>query len=99
MAGESIRVVARIAAKPDKVEELKSVLLGLVAPTRGEKGCVSYQVCQSRIDAGDFACAEEWSDSSAIDAHMATPHMRDVFVKAQSLLASAPDIRSYSIIG
>jgi quinol monooxygenase YgiN len=34
----SLRVVARIKAKADKVKEVREALTGLVAPTRGEAG-------------------------------------------------------------
>jgi quinol monooxygenase YgiN len=95
MAGESVRVVARITSQPDKVEELKSVLLGLVEPTRLEKGCVSYQLVQDKTDLVEFVFIEEWISDSAIDAHMTSSHVQDAFSKAQSLLAKAPDIRKY----
>jgi quinol monooxygenase YgiN len=99
MASETMRVVARISAKPDKVAELKSVLLSLIGPTRMEKGCISYQLCESKTDAGDFVFVEEWASAAAINAHMTTAHVQEAFAKAQSLLASPPDIRVYSIIG
>jgi len=54
MSGKVVRVIARITAQLDKVEELKSVLLGLVAPTRLEKSCVSYQLVQDKTDLAEF---------------------------------------------
>lgn len=99
MATSAIRVVARITAKPDKVEALKSVLLDLLAPTRSEDGCVSYQLCQNRSNPGDFVFVEAWTSDAAIDRHMTTSHVQHALARAQSLLAGAPDIRSYSIIG
>ena len=99
MATNAIRVVARITAKPDTVEALKSVLLDLVAPTRTEDGCVSYQLCQNRSDPCDFVFVEAWTSDAAIDSHMTTSHVQRALGQAQSLLATAPDIRSYSILG
>jgi quinol monooxygenase YgiN len=98
MAGESVRVVARITSQPDKVEELKSVLLGLVEPTRLEKGCISYQLAQDKSDLAEFVFIEEWTSDSAIDAHMTSSHVQDAFSKAQSLLVKVPDIRKYGIL-
>jgi quinol monooxygenase YgiN len=99
MASEIVRVVARVTAQPDKVEELKSILLGLVGPTRKEKDCISYQLMQNKTDPSDFVFVEEWASNSAIDAHMTTPHLQDAFSRAQALLAKEPDIRRYLIIG
>ncbi|CAG9933823.1 putative quinol monooxygenase [Candidatus Nitrotoga arctica] len=98
MSGEVVRVIARITAQLDKVEELKSVLLGLVEPTRLEKGCVSYQLVQDKTDLAEFVFIEEWSSDSAIDVHMTSSHVQDAFLKAQSLLVKAPDIRKYGVL-
>ena len=39
-------------ALPDKVEELKAILLGLIEPTRLEAGVIKYELLQnqSRLD-------------------------------------------------
>lgn len=99
MISETVRVVARITAQPDKVEGLTSILLDLVGQTRKEKGCISYQLLQNKIDPSDFTVVEEWTSDSAIDAHFTTPHVQEALSKAKSLLARDPDIRRYFIIG
>jgi quinol monooxygenase YgiN len=99
MLNESVRVIARVASQPGKVEELKSILLNLVEPTRREEGCVSYQLLQDRANSAEFVFVEEWTSDSAEDAHMASSHVQDTLSKAQSLLAKAPDIRKYVIVG
>ncbi len=93
-----MKVIARITAQANKIDELKSILVGLVGPTRAEKGCVSYQLIQNTTDPGEFVCVEEWTSDSAIDEHMTTSHVQDAFSKAQTLLAQAPDIRRYSML-
>lgn len=98
MSGEVVRVIARITAQLDKVEQLKSVLLGLVEPTRLEKGCISYQLLQDKTDLAEFVFIEEWISDLAIDAHMTSSHVQNAFSKAQSLLAKAPDIRKYWVL-
>jgi quinol monooxygenase YgiN len=98
MSGGAVRVIARITTQLDKVEELKSVLLGLVEPTRAEKGCVSYQLVQDKTDLAEFVFIEEWTSDSAIDVHMTSSHVQNAFSKAQSLLVKAPDIRKYWVL-
>jgi len=99
MLTETVRVIARVTSLPDKVEELKTLLLNLVEPTRSEKGCVSYQLLQDKTNPAEFVFIEEWTSESAENAHITTPHVQDTLSKAQSLLAKGPDISKYVIIG
>ncbi|WP_411726644.1 putative quinol monooxygenase [Methyloglobulus sp.] len=99
MSNKTVRVIARVTSFPDKVEELKGLLLNLVEPTRREKGCLSYQLLQDKTNAAEFVFIEEWAGDSAENAHMTTAHVQDTLLKAQSLLAKAPDIGRYVIIG
>ena len=94
----SLRVVARIVAKPDKVNEVRAILLGLVAPTRAEEGCLVYELLQNRTDPTDFTFVEEWSGDAAFERHHTTEHIRSAFPKLETLVAVAPDIRTYSLI-
>ncbi|MDD5633460.1 MAG: putative quinol monooxygenase [Methylococcales bacterium] len=98
MLNEAVRVIARVTSQPEKVEELKSILLNLIEPTRREKGCFSYQLLQDKTDAAEFVFIEEWANASAETAHMTTSHVQEALSKAQPLLAKAPDIYRYVII-
>lgn len=98
MASESLRVVATLTAQPDKAEELKTVLLALITPTRAEAGCLSYQLLQNNADPCNFAFVEEWTSDAALDEHMLTPHLQEALAKTQGLLAKGPDIQRYSVV-
>ncbi|MGZ4955909.1 MAG: putative quinol monooxygenase [Methylobacter sp.] len=98
MLNKTVRVIARVTSLPDKVEELKGLLLSLVEPTRREQGCVSYHLFQDKTEPAEFVFIEEWANDSAIDAHMTTSHVQEAFSKAQSLSAKAPDISKYVVI-
>ena len=99
MANRTVRVLARITARPDKIEEVKSLLLGLVVETRKENGCISYQLLQNNVHPSDFTFVEEWASDSDIDSHFTTVHVQDAFSRAASLLANEPDIQRFSVIG
>lgn len=68
----------------------------MVAPSRKEPGCLSYELFQDDENPVEFITVEQWSDSSAVEAHMATPHVGAAIAKAGSLLASAPVIHSFT---
>ena len=85
-----MKVILRLSAKPEKIDELRRILIGLAAPTRTEAGCTSWEVFQNRAEPGDFTVVEEWASDAALDAHWATPHVQDALVRATPLLAAAP---------
>jgi quinol monooxygenase YgiN len=93
-----VKVILRLAARPDKVETLKPVLLELAAESRKEKDCLSYHVLQNQADPCDFTLVEEWTSEGALDAHLKTQHVANAFAKGGPLLAAAPDARRYLTI-
>jgi quinol monooxygenase YgiN len=95
MSKDGVRVVAKLLARPEKAAELATVLLGLVGPTRKEKGCVTYELLRDKADPSEFVFVEEWTDDAALDAHLATPHLQEALAKAKPLLAADPVVRRY----
>ena len=94
----SLRVVARIKAKPDKVEEVRDALTGLVAPTRNEQGCIVYELLQNTEDATDFTFVEEWESEGALAKHAASEHIKATRAKLDGIVDGAIDIRTYNLI-
>ena len=93
-----MKVILRLAARPDTVEALKPVLLELAAQSRQEKDCISYHVLQNQADACDFTLVEEWTSEAALDVHLKTEHVATAFTQGGPLLAQAPDARRYRSI-
>lgn len=98
MPGNSIRIVARLIANPDSVDQVRLILSNLIKPTRNESGCISYELLQNRTDQTDFTFVEEWESDAAIDAHLTTKHIMDALTKLAGLLSGGPDIRRYSVV-
>lgn len=98
MPTASLRVVARITARPETVEHVRHILLGLVAPTRAEEGCVVYELLQNRTDPADFTFVEEWASDAAFEAHHQSAHIRSAFPQLEALIAEPPDIRTYAVV-
>jgi quinol monooxygenase YgiN len=91
-----LTVVALLKAKPGKEGELRQALLDLVDPSRGESGCVQYDLHISTDKPGEFLFFEKWVDRAALNAHGQRPHMQALGSRREELLAEAPDIRTYS---
>ena len=98
MLENSIRVVAKVIAKPDSVIQVCSILSDLLEPTRRESGCICYELLQNRIDPTDFTFVEDWETDAAIDAHLTTNHISDALAKLPGLISGEPDIRRYRVV-
>lgn len=91
----TIRVIALFNAKPEKVEELKTLLSGFVEPTRKEKGCIRYELHQNTSNSLDFAFIEEWESHETLDAHLQSAHIQAALPHIGQYLTQDPDIRRY----
>ena len=94
----SLRVVARVAAKADSVEQVQAILMGVVEPTRKEPGCLRYQLLQNQADSTDFTFIEEWASAAAEQSHFATPHISNALRQLPGLLTAEPDVRRYTLL-
>jgi quinol monooxygenase YgiN len=93
----TLHVVAHFAAKPDKLNELKSILNGLKEPTHKEKGCIAYELYQNTQDPTDLTFLEEWESQAHLDAHLATSHVQAVLAQLPQLVAAEPKILTYQL--
>ncbi len=82
-----LQVVATIPAKPEAADAIREALKSLAEATRGEEGCVAYDLFESGSAPGTFVTVERWTDSAALDAHMAMPHVAAAFAAADGALA------------
>lgn len=98
MNNTRVRVVAHIVANFDKVEEVKSILLELIEPTRQESGCIAYELLQNQKDPTDFTFVEEWESQELLNAHLATPHLTKAAAQLEGFIAAEPDIRVYELL-
>lgn len=98
MTTQTVCVVARLVALPDKVEELKALMLGLVEPSRQETGAIKYELFQNQSDPTDFTFVEEWVSTEALNTHLASTHIQAAVAKLEGLIAAPPDIRRYHLL-
>ncbi|MEG4800599.1 putative quinol monooxygenase [Microcoleus sp. ARI1-B5] len=98
MSKPTLRVVARLVAFPDKVAELKSLLLSIIEPTRKEEGCIKYELLQNQADPTDFTFVEEWESAALLEIHLASTHIQAAVQKLDGLAVGPPDIRRYELL-
>jgi len=98
MSKPTLRVVARLVAFPDKVAELKSLLLSIIEQTRQEQGCIKYELLQNQADLTDFTFVEEWESAALLEQHLASNHIQAAVQKLEGLAVAPPDIRRYELL-
>ncbi|MBQ4803827.1 antibiotic biosynthesis monooxygenase [Aquimarina sp. MMG015] len=70
-----LTIVARILAKEEKRELVKSELLKLIDITRVEKGCINYDLHQDNENANLFLFHENWESRALWQEHMNNDHL------------------------
>src|SRR5262245_33557773 len=80
-----VNVVAILVARPGKTEELRTLLAGMVGPSRGEQGNLKYNLWQDKADPGRFVLEERYVDDAASAAHHTTPHFKNYLSRVNDL--------------
>lgn len=83
-----VNVVATIVAKKGKESAVETVLRGLLAPSRKDPGCISYDLHRNLDTPGVFVFYETWESRELLDKHLETPHLLAWRAKAPELTES-----------
>ncbi len=74
-------------------------LEGFVAPTRGEKGCINYDLHQSIDDPALFLFYENWESREDLERHLETAHALRFDERTEGMLAEPEEITLWEMIG
>lgn len=81
-----VTVIARIMAKQEAAETVRSELLKLVAPTRREEGCIEYRLHQDITESALFFFYEKWASEACLAKHKETEHYLSSFSAIEGLV-------------
>lgn len=90
----NLNVVALITAKPGSEVIVEGALQALVVASRGDNGCISYDLYASESTPGTFVTIEQWTAQADLDAHMASPHIAEFITTAGDHLEGFPVIHT-----
>jgi len=93
-----ILLVAELTAKEGKEEEMKKVLVAMVAPTRKEEGCLCYNLHQSKKNPAQFMFYEQWAGKEALNKHGQSPHMKKMQAGLKGLVDKG-GVTFYDLLG
>jgi len=91
-------VIARFTAKAGSEDRLRDVLQALVQPTRGEDGCLHYELVQNQNDPRVFTFYEKWRDEDALTAHTQTEHVRRAREARVPFLDGPSDVTRWHVV-
>lgn len=80
-----VKIVAILAARPGKAEDLKALLFGMVDACRAEPGNLRWDIWEDQAVPGRFVLDELYTDAAAIAAHRQTPHFLAYFAQINDL--------------
>lgn len=89
-----IDVVAVLTAKAGSEGIVAAALHDLLAPTRAEPGCISYELFSSAASAQTFITIEKWKSDGDLAAHMQSAHIAAALTAAGEHLADPPAIHT-----
>ncbi|OZM70008.1 antibiotic biosynthesis monooxygenase [Amycolatopsis antarctica] len=92
MTDGPLNIVARFQSAPDAQDRLRERLTELIAPTRAERGCLSYRLYVAADDPSALVMVEEWADLESIAAHNESEHLRALSADLPGLVAEPPRI-------
>ena len=72
-----LAVIGSFRFPPDRIAEALPLMEQVIAATLGEAGCSAYSYSADVTEPGLFRVMEMWDNRAALEAHFATPHMRD----------------------
>ncbi|WP_230657164.1 putative quinol monooxygenase [Psychrobacter sp. I-STPA10] len=87
MSNTPLTIVANIIAKEDKIELVKTELSKLIAPTRAEQGCISYDMHQNNENPAHFVFYETWQDEAVMQQHLDSQHVKDFLAVSEDAMA------------
>jgi quinol monooxygenase YgiN len=99
MPSDPVTVVVRIRAKEGCEGEVRRELLALLAPTRVERGCLSYDMHEMPDEPTLFLFHETWESERDLDRHLMEPHVQSWITKADALLAEPMQLSRWRKIG
>jgi quinol monooxygenase YgiN len=95
---KTITVIAIFQARPGKETELKQALIGLVAPTSKEAGCLNYDLHAAPEDPAKFLFHENWTSKAHLDAHLKSDHIAALLPRVDELCITFPEIKIWERI-
>ena len=92
-----ISLAVIVKAKEGHEETVKNACIGLLEPTRKEKGCINYTLHMDPNDKGRFMFYENWENEELWGAHLDSPHIKAFGENIGPLIAEELDVTNWKL--
>ena len=82
---QPVKIIAILKAHPGKVNALKTLLEGMVTPSRNEPGNIRWDIWHNPSEPSTFVLDELYTDHAAIEAHRDTAHFKHYLTRVNEL--------------
>lgn len=92
-----IVVNARLIVKPERRDEVVTLVKSTLEVSRAEEGCITYRFYQDAENEDAFIFEEEWENQEVLNNHWRTEHVGKLFAAAQDALIEPPEFKIYEV--
>ncbi|MGV6871966.1 putative quinol monooxygenase [Pseudochelatococcus sp. B33] len=76
--------VTQIKCRPGRRDEVLAFCQGLLAPTREEKGCLDFRLCQDDAASEVLVLVASWRSKADWQTHIDSPRQRELAARSES---------------
>ncbi|WP_020141389.1 antibiotic biosynthesis monooxygenase [Streptomyces sp. 351MFTsu5.1] len=99
MSSEIQSAVGFAHARPEKAEELATLLVSFAERSRNEEGCLGSWINQDADDPTLFVFYEIWATRKDLARHIAQPYMKEFLAGRDAYLAKELEVRPLHLTG
>lgn len=96
--GAKMKVVLKRLIKEGHKDTAVTLYRELIAESRKEAGCITYELYEDTKQSNLIAMIEEWEDIKALEAHKQTVHVRRLVPLIDKITAEKFEMEMYSRI-
>lgn len=93
-----IVLTAIFNAKPDKEEQLETLLKSIVPKVESEPNTIQYALHRSQDKQGCFLFFERYTDKESFGRHLSTPYLKEMLAQTKDLVLNEPAVSFYEEI-
>ena len=87
-----ILVTLKMIVQPERRSDLFETMMGMLKPSRVERGCLSYRLYEDVENRNALVLVEEWATQEALERHISKDNQRRRLA-LMDLLSEQPELR------
>jgi quinol monooxygenase YgiN len=87
----------KMRGRPDKIDELRSLLVDVATASQSVDGVVSFDIGQDITDSNAFVATEVFDDRAALDRQESLPEVAAAMAVFEEALAAEPEATVFEV--